>query len=78
MKKKIKNKHEEGFVLVVSLLILAVSVAIGGGTVYNATKQVVQSKNKQRNLLYDFAISNPLSYKHTLGPIYNGGLLSWL
>jgi len=27
--KKIKNKHEEGFVLVVSLLILAVSIAIG-------------------------------------------------
>ena len=48
-KKKIKNKHEEGFVLVVSLLILAVSVAIGGGTVYNATKQVVQSKNWERS-----------------------------
>ena len=47
--KKIKNKHEEGFVLVVSLLILAVSVAIGGGTVYNATKQVVQSKNWERS-----------------------------
>ena len=49
MKKKIKNKHEEGFVLVVSLLILAVSIAIGGGTVYNATKQVVQSKNWERS-----------------------------
>ena len=47
--KKIKNKHEEGFVLVVSLLILAVSVAIGGGTVYNATKQIVQSKNWERS-----------------------------
>ena len=47
--KKIKNKHEEGFVLVVSLLILAVSIAIGGGTVYNATKQVVQSKNWERS-----------------------------
>ena len=46
---KKKNKHEEGFVLVVSLLILAVSVAIGGGTVYNATKQVVQSKNWERS-----------------------------
>ena len=44
-----KNKHEEGFVLVVSLLILAVSVAIGGGTVYNATKQVIQSKNWERS-----------------------------
>ena len=47
--KKIKNKHEEGFVLVVSLLILAVSIAIGGGTVYNATKQVIQSKNWERS-----------------------------
>ena len=47
--KKIKNKHEEGFVLVVSLLVLAVSVAIGGGTVYNATRQVVQSKNWERS-----------------------------
>ena len=47
--KKIKNKHEEGFVLVVSLLVLAVSIAIGGGTVYNATKQVVQSKNWERS-----------------------------
>jgi hypothetical protein len=28
---------------------LAVSVAIGGGTVYNATKQVVQSKNWERS-----------------------------
>ena len=46
---KKKNKHEEGFVLVVSLLILAVSIAIGGGTVYNATKQVVQSKNWERS-----------------------------
>ena len=44
-----KNKHEEGFVLVVSLLILAVSIAIGGGTVYNATKQVIQSKNWERS-----------------------------
>ena len=44
-----KNKHEEGFVLVISLLILAVSVAIGGGTVYNATKQIVQSKNWERS-----------------------------
>ena len=44
-----KNKHEEGFVLVISLLILAVSVAIGGGTVYNATKQVIQSKNWERS-----------------------------
>ena len=50
MKIKIKkNKHEEGFVLVVSLLILAVSIAIGGGTVYNATKQVIQSKNWERS-----------------------------
>ena len=47
--KKIKNKREEGFVLIVSLLVLAVSVAIGGGTVYNATKQVVQSKNWERS-----------------------------
>ena len=47
--KKINNKHEEGFVLVVSLLVLAVSIAIGGGTVYNATKQVVQSKNWERS-----------------------------
>ena len=46
---KKKNKHEEGFVLVVSLLILAVSIAIGGGTVYNATKQVIQSKNWERS-----------------------------
>ncbi len=44
-----KNKHEEGFVLVVSLLVLAVSVAIGGGTVYNATKQITQSKNWERS-----------------------------
>ena len=44
-----ENKHEEGFVLVVSLLILAVSIAIGGGTVYNATKQVIQSKNWERS-----------------------------
>ena len=47
--KKIKNKHEEGFVLIVSLLVLAVSVAVGGGTVYNATKQVEQSKNWERS-----------------------------
>ena len=49
MKIKKNNKHEEGFVLIVSLLVLAVSVAIGGGTVYNATKQVVQSKNWERS-----------------------------
>ena len=49
MKIKKNNKHEEGFVLIVSLLVLAVSVAVGGGTVYNATKQVVQSKNWERS-----------------------------
>ena len=50
MKKQKKHKkQEEGFILVVSLLILAVSVAIGGGAVYNATKQVIQSKNWERS-----------------------------
>ena len=45
MKQK-KNK-EKGFILITSLLILAISTAIGGSIVYTASKQVSQSKKSE-------------------------------
>ena len=72
MKQK-KNK-EKGFVLITSLIILAISTAIGGSIVYTTSKQVSQSKKSENSQqAFHAAEAGMLAAQKWLQTQYDGG-----
>ena len=72
MKQK-KNK-EKGFVLMTSLIILAISTAIGGSVIYTTSKQVSQSKKSENSQqAFHAAEAGMLAAQKWLQTQYDGG-----